>query len=293
LLLTLFWVGTGFVWPGPPKCRQPYSPQTGAVRRVVALAPNLTEILFALGLDSEVVGVSAHSNYPAAARKRAKVGTFWQPNIEAIIAAKADLVIGLGFTQQRDAAMRLQRMGYRSLVVNIETVEGFFEAVEVIGRATSRTVEARQLQHDIQAKLGCLSTMLKDRPQQVRVLWVVQRQPLRVAGRGTFVNELIELAGGANAIGPTVYKYPPIGVEMLYACKPDVIIEPTMQESALADQQRQALRYWSRFTSLPAVRGGRIYVIAGDTVSRLGPRLYEAAETVAACLWPRLFETSE
>jgi iron complex transport system substrate-binding protein len=112
---------------------------------------------------------------------------------------------------------------------------------------------------------------------------------LRVAGRDTFINEMIELAGGENAIGPTVQKYPPIGTEQLIACSPEVIVEPLMLQKSLIDQQDRAADYWNRFENIPAVRNGRIYVIDGDTVSRLGPRLHEGAEQIARCLRPELF----
>ncbi len=118
---------------------------------------------------------------------------------------------------------------------------------------------------------------------------MVQREPLRVAGRDTFVNEMIELAGGENAMGPTIYKYPPIGAEQVIAGGADVIIEPSMTEDDLPSQQDKAFQYWNRFENVPAVINKRIYVINGDIVSRLGPRLYEGVETIARCLRPELF----
>jgi ABC-type Fe3+-hydroxamate transport system substrate-binding protein len=107
-----------------------------------------------------------------------------------------------------------------------------------------------------------------------------------VAGRDTFINELIELAGGENAIGPTLHKYPPIGAEQIIACGAEVIIEPAMVESDLDRQRETALEYWSRWPHVPAVAAGRIYVIDGDIVSRLSPRLYQGIETIAQCLRP-------
>jgi iron complex transport system substrate-binding protein len=125
---------------------------------------------------------------------------------------------------------------------------------------------------------------------KVRVLWIMQREPLRVAGRDTFINEMIELAGGENAIGPTLHKYPPIGAEQVIMCRADVIIEPLMQQKELKEQQKNAAQYWSKFKNVPAVVNERVYVIHDDTISRLGPRLYEGTETIARCLRPELFE---
>ena len=289
LLMGLCWVGAGFAIFG---LRQ--SPIRGDTHppsytgRVVSMAPNLTEILFALGLDDRIVGVTLDSNYPREAAKKPKVGTFWQPNIEAVIAAKPDLVITLGFQRQRSFAERLRRVGYKTLVLSIENVSELFEAIKKIGVATAKQHEANGLVSAIRQKLDGLSAQFgtSDRP---RVLWIVQRQPLRVAGTNTFINEMIELAGGQNAIGPTMHSYPPIGAEQVYACRVDVIIEPSMEQEGLAGQRNAALQYWSRFANVPAVVNKRVYIIPGDTVSRLGPRLGDGIETIARCLRPQLF----
>jgi len=262
---------------------------TSSPERIVSLAPNLTEILFALGLDDKIVGVPLHSNYPPAAANKPKTGTFWQPNIEAVIAAKPDLVITLGFEQQKNIAERLKRIGYKTLTVNIEKVTDFFEAVGIIGQAAGKVSQANQLTSNLRNKLDNIRSLFTgvDRP---KVLYVVQRQPLRVAGTDTFVNEMIELAGGKNAIGRTIHKYPPIGAELVYTCGADVIIEPTMDKDNSLQQRQEAIKYWARFQTVPAVRDERIYIIDGDLVCRLGPRLDEAVETIAKCLRPKLFE---
>jgi iron complex transport system substrate-binding protein len=136
-------------------------------------------------------------------------------------------------------------------------------------------------------KLQDLSALAASK--RVRVLFVVQREPLRVAGRDTFVNEMIELAGGENAIGPTLHKYPPIGAEQVIACAADVIIEPTMTAEDVIKQRQKAIQYWSRFKNVPAVKNSRIYVIDGDAVSRLGPRICEGTKAIAKCLRPEFF----
>jgi len=259
------------------------------VDRIVSMAPSLTEILFALGLDEEIVGVTLFSDYPPAATEKPKVGSFWQPNIEAIVAARPNLVMTLGSGQQKNLAERLKRIGYNSLAVDIEKVSDLFTVIDEIGTAAGKQNQADELISGIREKLNTLSSMVGASPK-VRVLWVVQRVPLRVAGRDTFVNEMIELAGGENAIGRTVHKYPPIGAEQVIACGADVIIEPEMGRKDLDAQRNEALRHWARFRNLPAVTNSRIYVIRGDTVSRLGPRLYEGTETIAGCLRPHLFE---
>jgi iron complex transport system substrate-binding protein len=256
--------------------------------RLVSTAPNLTEILFALGLDTQVVGVTHGSDYPPAAAAKPKIGTFWQPNLEAIIATRPDLVVTLSFQQQRTLAERLQRIGYNCLSLDIWTVDDLLHAVATMGRVANKEDEAQRLLSDMTRRIDLVQKRLAGR-EKTKVLWVVQREPLRVAGRNTFVNELIELAGGENAIAPTLHKYPPIGGEQVLACGAEVIIEPAMMSERVDSQQAQARAYWQRFPGLPAVSNGRLHVIDGDIVSRLGPRLPQGIEMIARHLHPDLF----
>jgi len=293
LLIMTLWMTVGFTVLSPQQTWDNMSPPLpGRADRIVSLAPNLTEILFAIGLKDEIVGVTLDSDYPPDATAKPKLGTFWQPNIEAIVAAKPNLVITLGFQQQKDLAERLRRIGYNNLTVNIEKVSDLFDAIEIIGTATGMQQQANKLINHIKTKLQQLSKLVSNEAK-VKVLWVVQREPLRVAGRDTFVNEMIEMAGGENAIGQTVYKYPPIGSEQVLACNAEVIIEPAMSSEGIQGQRVSALQYWSKYKYIPAVANNRVYVIDGDTVSRLGPRLYEGTETIAKCLRPNLFENFE
>lgn len=254
--------------------------------RIVSMAPNLTEILFALGLGDRVVGVTQDSDYPAAALDKPRVGTFWQPSIEAVIATRPDLVVTLAFEQHRELSHRLTRRGCPCLTVDIERVEDLFRAITALGETAGVPEQARALSEEIRTYVQRRSQARTAGMTPVKVLWVVQREPLRVAGRDTFVNEMIELAGGENAIGPTLHKYPPVGAEQVIAAGPEVIIEPAMVEGSLGAQQRQALAYWRRCGNVPAAVNGRIYVIDGDAVSRLGPRLPAGIEAIAQCLRP-------
>jgi iron complex transport system substrate-binding protein len=179
-------------------------------------------------------------------------------------------------------------MGYDCLIVDIERTEGLFPAIAAIGNATGVNGQAQELSERIQTEIHRLEALTAGGPK-VKVLWVVQREPLRVAGRDTFINEMIELAGGENAIGPTVHKYPSIGAEQVIAAGPEVIIEPVMGEGSIRRQRDLALTYWSRYANVPAVANQRLYVVDGDVVSRLGPRLPEGIKTIAKCLRPELF----
>jgi len=254
-----------------------------AVNRIVSLAPNLTEILFALGLGEKVVAVSSDSDYPPDAANKSKVGTFWQPNTEAIIASKPDLVITEWFEQQKSVAESLKRLGYNVLTLKIETIEELLAAIKDIGAATTTQSCADKLVQDITNRLDNLRAKLAG-TKKVKALWVIQTEPLRVAGRNTFLNELIELARAENAIGPTIQQYPSIGTEELLACGVETIIQSAMGADNITDQRQAAEKFWSKWPTLPAVKNKRIYVIDPDTTLRLGPRLCQGLELIARCL---------
>jgi iron complex transport system substrate-binding protein len=247
------------------------------------MSPNLTEILFMLGLEDQIVGVTRHCNYPAEALTKRKVGTFWQPDVEAVLAVRPTLVIAEDFERQRQLTEQLNRIGCNTLTVRIESIPQLLEGIATIGRAVYRVEEAESLVNRLmtaQQEMRCRYAE-GTRP---KVLWVIQRQPLRVAGTKTFVNEMIEIAGGVNAIGPTMNIYPPIGAEQVIAAWPDVIIEPTDEPELLETQTRSAKAFYEAFRTIPAVKNERIYVIDGDLVSRLGPRLDQGLDAIARCV---------
>lgn len=257
-------------------------------KRIVSLSPNLTEIVFSLGLGDRVVGVSSNCDWPAEAKAKPKMGTFWQPNAEAIIAARPDLVICETFAQQKETAETLKRAGLNVLSLRVESVDELYSAIDQIGTATDCNEATEQLVASIKEKLGQLESMLSS-AEKVKVLWAIQAEPVRIAGVNTFVNEIIELAGGQNAIAPTVDQYPSIGTEVIIGCGAEVIIQSAMGTEAIAGQQKSAEQLWGRFNNLPAVKNQKIYVIDSDTVLRLGPRLPEGVKSIAGLLHPELF----
>ena len=272
LLFVIIWTSLGLtIFYRPNKTIAADRPSPTGDLRIVSMSPNLTEILFALGLDEQIVAVTSDSDYPAAALTKSNVGSFWQPNIEAIIAAAPDLVVTLEITRHINLANRLQRIGCRVLTVKLDKLPDLYAAIAQIGDATQSQSQAANLVFDIRTKLAQLKAAA-DSPERPRVLWVVQRQPLRAAGTNTFINEMLEIAGGQNAVGDTPYQYPPIGAEQVYAGAVDVIIESAMGRTDLPKLRHEAIDYWSRYESLPAVQNGRIYVINDDTISRLGNR---------------------
>ncbi len=258
-------------------------------QRIVSMAPNVTEILFALGLGERIIAVSNSCDYPDNAADNKKIISYWNPNAETIIAVKPDLVIGLAFAQQKNVADILRRLQLNVLTLNIEKIEDLFTAILKIGDVTNRSQKAAKLNSRIKNQIELLQAKLNS-IRKLKVLWVIQAEPLRIAGQNTFVNELMELAGGENAVGQTFQQYPPIATEQLLSCGAEVIIQSAMGKTNIEDQQRSAEAFWEKYPNIPAVKNNRIYVVDSDIVLRLGPRLPKGIEMIARYLHPDIFE---
>lgn len=261
-------------------------------QRIITLSPNLTEIAFALGLGDRIVAVSSDSDYPPQSKDKAKVGSFWQPNIEAIIAAKPDLVITEHFEQQINVSEALNRAKISALVLRFDRLFHLRQAIQQIGDAAGCRNEAEKIIFDIEDKILLLQAKVKH-SKDPTVLWVVQTEPLRVAGQNTFINDLLKIAGGRNAVRETIQQYPQIDVEGLLAMQPDVIIQSAMGKTSLAEQQKEAEKFWAKQNSLTAVKAGKIYVVDSDLVLRLGPRLPQGIEAIARILHPEKFQPAD
>ena len=259
---------------------QPFSPTDSSALRIVSMAPNLTEILFEMGLEDSLVGISSDSDYPAGVESIPKVGTFWQPDMEAVIARRPTLVITLGFSQQAKMADKLRSLGIETLTVDIESIDDLFNAIQVIGEASDRRQTAEQLVDKLKGQFETLRSECVGH-DPISVLWVIQRSPLRVAGQQTYVTECLEIIGAANAIGPTLHQYPPIDAEQVLAANPDVIVEPVNSMDNPHKQFDEALQFYNRFSRIEAVKNNRIYLVNADLVSRIGPRLPKGLHQLA------------
>ena len=254
----------------------------------MSLSPNLTEIVFALGLGDRVVGVSNNCDWPAEAKQKPKMGTFWQPNTEAIIAAKPDLVVCESFLQHKEVAETLKRAGLRVVSLHAESIEELYSAILSIGQAAGCSDKAEPLATKIKSDIDQIRAKSSS-ARKVKVLWAVQTEPMRVVGVKTFVNEIIDLAGGQNVIEPTGDQYPSVGTETILTSGAEVIIQSAMGTEDITKQQEAAEKFWNRFANLPAVKNKKVYVIEADTVLRLGPRLPDGIMAVAKLLHPELF----
>jgi iron complex transport system substrate-binding protein len=259
--------------------------------RIVSTSPSITEVLFALGLGDRLVGVSTYCRYPDAALALPKVGTFLRPNTELIARLRPDLV--LVSRGGHDVPRQLKVLGIRSIALDdARTLGDVYSMIRVLGQAAGVTSRAELIVGEIQAKLDRIRAETRTLPSR-KVLIVVGRSPgtltdLVVVGRGSFLNELVTLAGGVNVLSdPTLPGYPRIAMETVIRLDPDVIVDAgDMGDTAAEHVRRQPLTegLWRRQSAVRAARTGAVHAVTNDAFVVPGPRVVDAAEALAGWL---------
>lgn len=267
------------------------SPALGAPQRIVSLAPSVTETLFALGAGDRLVGVSTYCDYPAAAARIDKVGTFLQPNVERIIAKRPDLVIAVPSPGNRAPVERLRELGIEVLVVDPARVADILAAIRRIADAVGVAEAGARLVADIEAKLAAIERRVAGAPA-VRTLLLVGRSPFIAAGAGTYQDELITRARGLNVAAASGQAWPNLSLEAIVAAAPQVIIDASMGSEELGDSAA-ARRFWEDFPTIPAVRDDRIHGYRTYELLRPGPRVAETLAKVAEFIHPDLVSRRE
>ncbi|MBE3574380.1 MAG: cobalamin-binding protein [Firmicutes bacterium] len=257
---------------------------SAAPQRIVSLAPSATEILFALGLGPEVVGVDEYSNYPAAASKLPKVGGFSTPSIEKIAALKPTLVLGTNLHAK--FLPQFDQLHIPVLLLNPPDVSGILHDIQIVGRATGTTAAANQVVADIRSRLKRVQQKVEKIPASQRpwVYYEVWSDPLMTAGPNSFISQLITLAGGRNIAFDAKGDYPVISPENIIERNPDVILFPLVHGSdALTVEKLKARPGWEKIS---AVKAGRVFGIDADLISRPGPRVALAVEELSRLILP-------
>jgi iron complex transport system substrate-binding protein len=263
------------------------APAPAAPQRIISLAPSVTETLFVLGVGDRVVGVSSYCDYPPAAQRIERVGTFLQPNVERIIARRPDLVIAVPSPGNRAPVERLERLGVRVLVVNPERIADVLSSIRTIADAVGVAAAGERLVERITGELAAVEAQLGAAPR-LRVLMTVGRSPLVAAGRGTYQDELITRARGDNIAATSGRAWPNLTLEFVVAQAPEVIIDASMGSEEAANPGDSA-RFWARYPTLPAVRTGHLCGTRAYELLRPGPRVAETLELVARCIHPERF----
>ena len=252
---------------GSPASSGPPAP----ARRIIALTPSLIETLFALGFGDRVVGVGDYTRWPEEAVRKPHLGGLFSPNLERIVTLRPDLAVLL--PSERDVGAKLRPLGVDLLIVPDESLADVERSFHTIAVRCGDPRAGDRLAAELRAGLSL--PPLPSPP--LRVMISVGRQAgslgeITVAGPGTFLDELLTRLGATNVFADSPTLYPQIGVEEIVARKPDAILE--LRSDERTPEQRAAIVLdWQALPTIPAVRHGRVEVIAGSHVLIPGPRL--------------------
>jgi iron complex transport system substrate-binding protein len=278
-------------------------------KRIVSLSPSSTEILFAVGAGPKVVGVTDYCNYPYSLKARieadelTRVGGYWNPSIETIVELKPELVLvstakckvktneckvnckrRCEITVQ--VAAQLTSLGLNVLTLGPHSMNDVLDDILLVGRASGNTAKASNLVEKLRQRIDSVIKKSKAASRRPKVYFEVWNDPYMSVSSGTWIGDVINLAGGANIFGEAVSEWPIIDSEDIVKRNPDIIVFPVIPGVP---------RFWGSFVdvkkrpgwkSTNAVRNGNLYEVPRDFISRPGPRLVEALEMLEKMIHP-------
>ncbi|MCD6293695.1 MAG: cobalamin-binding protein [Deltaproteobacteria bacterium] len=255
------------------------------LKRVVSLAPSITEIVFSLGKEALLKGVSRFSDFPAAAEKLPGVGSYVHLDLEKIVALKPDLCIGIKDGNPIAVVKKLERLGIPVYAVDPRDLEAVLETIIQLGRLLGADQKAQAIVSDMRTRMERVKSLVATSPHKPRVFFQIGVSPIVSAGTQTYIHELILMAGGRNlAEGPV--PYPRYSREQVLGLSPDVMIITSMARGASFERVK---KQWSRWPSMPAVRDNRILLLDSNLCDRPTPRLIDGLEQVAEAIHPELY----
>ncbi|HZH81746.1 MAG TPA: helical backbone metal receptor, partial [Phototrophicaceae bacterium] len=232
----------------------------GFSRRIVSLAPSLTETVFALGFGDRLVGVTNHCDYPAEAKHLPKVGDFMSPSLEMIAAKRPDLVIGVAGATDPAKAREMERLGLKIALVSLSTVSEILRSFKRIAALLGDAEAGERLARKLTLQFDKVTNRVAHTPRR-STLMVVGLRPLVAVGGKNFLDELITLAGGANIAGNAPQPWLNLPDEYVVAKAPQIIIEAGMGSDTAAPT-----RHWSDLKSIPAVKERHVYTYNSDKI---------------------------
>lgn len=260
------------------------------VRRIVSLAPSITEMIYALKLDDRLAGDTDYCNVPAAARSKPHVGSVMNPNLEAIVALHPDVVLAVAYSgNRRETVEALQQAGVAVYVIDPRTVLKMLDSMSDIAKLAGADKEGNMVVSQLRSKLEDLQKRLADRPL-VHVLFVVWLDPLQTIGQHTFIADALRYAG-AESIVLSKVDWPKLSLEEVVRLQPDYIVMANDEMNA-SIQTLKDLRARAVWKDLSAVQEGHVAIVS-EEIDKPAPGLIDAIEQLARQIHPNLFSASE
>ncbi len=268
---------------GRPGGASPASEPEAEVRRVIAYGPSIVEFLFAMDLQDRIVGVSPHCDHPVEAVRLPVAGTAVEPNVEKILALRPDLIVALGKGFKLERIARRQQI--RFLALESTSVRDVLQAPVLLADALGDFRAGELVATRLRRELEEIRERYAGRPR-LDVLLVMGSKSHQVfsAGKGSFLTELVELAGARSITADVEQPWPMVSLETILVRRPQVILVLDSRDQLPADVRNGFLEEWRMHPTLPAVRNGRVRVLNGSFLMRSGPRLPQAARLIARAI---------
>lgn len=258
--------------------------------RIVSLAPSNTEILFALGLGDKVVGVTNYCDYPEEAKSKEKIGGFADPNMEKIVSLKPDIVLATEAHQK--PVEQLEKLNIPVVVLTSTDIADMMDSLEIVGKICGREAESFKIADELKNRIKAVEDKVAGVPEDKRpkVYYEIWPEPFTTAGPGTFVNDIIEKAGGRNIAGDAKKAYPEYSQEMIISKNPDIIIFSHHGSSNTAAEDILKRPGWE---NIDAVKDKKVFYVDENIVQRATPRLVDGLEQFAEIIHPELFKRNQ
>ena len=256
--------------------------------RIVSFGPNITEILFALDLGGNVVGVSDFCDYPEAAKSKPKIGNAFSPSIEKVVELEPDLVLTVKHAQFNS---ELDGLGIKYVVLDPKDVNSIVDSIDLAAEVTGKVEEGKQLVKDMRDRISQVVRTVGGAPK-VSVFFIVDATDPNnpwTAGPGSFIDDIISTVGGENIAAEASSAWAQLSIEQIVSSDPDIIVIQTMV-GGVPTVSKEVLKEHPAWQEMTAVKQDRIYFIDGDLVSRPGPRIVQGLEEMAKAIHPELFE---
>ncbi len=253
--------------------------------RVIALAPSITEIIYDLGQEKRLVGVTQFSTYPSEAESLPRVGSYIRLDIEKIISLKPDLCLATKDGNPKHIIDKIVSLGIPVYVINPRNLQQIMDAITSLGSLLHAKQAAAELVIKMEKRIGQVQARVKKGNRKPRVFFQIDAEPLFSAGTNTFIHELIELAGGINTTAGEV-SYPRYSWEDIILLQPEIVLISSMAGGL---EPEYLVKSWKRWVLLSAVKNNQIYVVDAELFDRPTPRLIDGLETIAAIIHPELF----
>jgi len=262
-------------------------------QRIVSLAPSNTEILFALGLEDMVVGVTDYCDYPEAAKGKPRVAGYTGPDMEKLVSLEPDLILAEAI-HEKTVLPAMEKLGMKVIIMSAESIDIVLDSIALVGQINGKSGLATQLVDGLTQRIESITAKtealtLEERP---RVLYVCWHDPIWTMGSGTFIDDLIWKAGGVNIFTDDFEKSRVVSLESVIAKNPQVIIISGMD--TVKDQIYNSIMKETRLKGVDAMINDHIYQISdADLIERPGPRVVDGLEEVAELFHPQMFGSPE